>query len=140
MAEYKPHVCLDVYINSQEYTLSEGCVVKGLAYNSNGTTKCLSGAIRVINTESTKYTSTKTCPPESYFDKTVTCPSIVVDSSEKYKAVLTTISLSDIVAISSVENDRHDSSTDGVIIVDDVTDIDPDDVYENMTVLDRIEE
>ena len=140
MSTYTPHICLDLEIGGITYTLSEGAIVYGLTYTEKGVEKCLTGAVRVINSSQNKVTIKQTCPPESYFDKTVTCPSIVVDSSEKYKAVLTTISLSDIIAISSVENDRHDSSTGGIIIVDDVTDIAPDDVYENMTVLDRIEE
>ena len=141
MATYKPHICLDIDVDGSTYTISEGATVYGLVYTDKGIEKCLTGAVRVINSSQNKVTVKQTCPPESYFEKTVACQSIIIDSSDAYNAVLTTVPIASIIAIDRVENDRHDSdSVDGILIVDDVSDIDPDDLYVNMTVFNRIEE
>lgn len=141
MATYTPHICLDLEIGAATCRLSEGAIVYGLVYTDKGVEKCLAGAIRVINSSQNKVTIKQTCPPESYFEKTVACQSIIIDTSEKYKASLTTVPISSIVAIDHVDNSRHDGDdTSAIMIVDDVSEIDPDDLYTNMTVFDRIEE
>lgn len=141
MVTYTPHICLDLEIGGSTYTLSEGAIVYGLTYIDKGVEKCLTGAVRVINSSQNKVTVKQTCPPESYFEKTVTCQSIIIDSSDTYNAILTTVPIASIIAIDHVENDRHDNGgAEGIPIVDDVSDIDPDDLYANMTVFDRIEE
>lgn len=139
MATYKPHICLDIDVNGRTYTISEGATVYGLTYTENGVEKCVDGAIRVINTSQTKVMVKQTCPPESYFGQTVACQSIIVDTSKKYKASLKQVPITAITAIGSVENSIHEESSAPIPIVDDVSDISPDDLYANMTVLDRIE-
>lgn len=138
MATCVPHICLDLEISGTVYSLSEGALVYGLVYTDNGTNKRLTGAVRLINSSNNKVTIKQTCPPESYFEKTVTCKSIVIDSSETYHAALTTVPISSIVAIDHVDNGHHDGGVSDIMMVDDVSDIKPDDLYTNMTVLDRI--
>lgn len=141
MAIYTPHICLDLVIGGITYTLSEGAIVYGLTYIEKGVEKCLTGAVRVINSSQNKVMAKQTCPPESYFEKTVDCQSIIIDSSDTYNAILTTVPIASIIAIDHVDNNRHDSGdVEGIQIVDDVSEIDPDDLYTNMTVFDRIEE
>lgn len=140
MATYKPHICLDINVNGSTYTISEGTTVYGLTYNENGVEKCVDGAIRVINTSQTKVMVKQTCPPESYFGQTVACQSIIVDTSEKYKASLKQVPITAITAIGYIENDAHCDHSNNITVVDDVEDIPEDSLYTNMMVLDKIEE
>ena len=73
MAIYTPHICLDLVIGGITYTLSEGAIVYGLTYIEKGVEKCLTGAVRVINSSQNKVMAKQTCPPESYFEKNDDC-------------------------------------------------------------------
>lgn len=139
MVERTPHICLDINLCGTLYTIRAGSIVHGLSYIKDGKLFTATGRVRVVNVNFVKTTFDKTCPPTEYFDQMVTCPSIVFDTSEERHAKLDLVMVDNIVSIDYVEADlAHGFSVPP--IVDDVTDINPDALHANMTVLDRIEE
>ena len=133
------NVSIDVVVGSVLYHLEEGYIVRGLTYKDRNNEITIDGAVRVINGSTVKTTTQKSCPPERYLDKMFSCDSIVVDTSKKYKASFVTVPVSSILNI--VEIDTGEEEPGGAVpIVDDVEDIPVEELYPNLTVLDRIEE
>ena len=88
--------------SSQVYTVHEGDIVNNLVYVTNGVEHTISGAVRVINCATTRATIAQTCPPESYFDRLVQVPSLIIDSSARFDAELQQVNIRDITSIGTI--------------------------------------
>lgn len=98
------HMDNDIVMN-----LAEGDIVRGLKYRVSGKIYCIDGAVRVINgVTKMKSANSKECVHDPYLHEYITVQSIVIDSSNEFDAELTTVQISSIISIETIEKNAGD--------------------------------